>query len=181
VVNHIVFADPNNKAAKDLQADALEQLGYQAESGPWRNFLLDRRQGVAGRDRQVADAEHGKCRHGQGHDTRDVFDYLSVRIDRTRAADASMLLNVEFGDAGGKYLLEMENGVLNHTAGRHSDEADATVALSRETLNKIILRQTKLADAVQSGDAKITGNQAKLEQLVSSLDNFEFWFNIVTP
>ncbi|HQX63489.1 MAG TPA: alkyl sulfatase dimerization domain-containing protein, partial [Thermomicrobiales bacterium] len=40
VVNHLVFADPDNEAARDLQADALEQLGYQAESGPWRNFYL---------------------------------------------------------------------------------------------------------------------------------------------
>jgi alkyl sulfatase BDS1-like metallo-beta-lactamase superfamily hydrolase len=40
VVNHVVFADPNNKAAKELQADVLEQMGYQAESGPWRNFYL---------------------------------------------------------------------------------------------------------------------------------------------
>ena len=40
VVNHLVFADPDNTAARDLQADALEQLGYQAESGPWRNFYL---------------------------------------------------------------------------------------------------------------------------------------------
>ncbi len=40
VVNHLVFADPDNKAARDLQADALEQLGYQTESGPWRNFYL---------------------------------------------------------------------------------------------------------------------------------------------
>jgi alkyl sulfatase BDS1-like metallo-beta-lactamase superfamily hydrolase len=40
VVNHVIFADPNNKQARDLQADALEQLGYQAESGPWRNFYL---------------------------------------------------------------------------------------------------------------------------------------------
>jgi alkyl sulfatase BDS1-like metallo-beta-lactamase superfamily hydrolase len=51
VVNHVVFADPDNQAAKDLQADALEQLGYQAESGPWRNFYLtgakELREGVA--------------------------------------------------------------------------------------------------------------------------------------
>ena len=40
VVNHVVFADPDNRAARELQADALEQLGYQAESGPWRNFYL---------------------------------------------------------------------------------------------------------------------------------------------
>ncbi len=36
----MVFADPNNCAARNPEADALEQLGYQAESGPWRNFYL---------------------------------------------------------------------------------------------------------------------------------------------
>ncbi len=40
VVNHLVFADPSNTDARALQADALEQLGYQAESGPWRAFYL---------------------------------------------------------------------------------------------------------------------------------------------
>ncbi len=40
VVNHLVFAEPDNEAARELQAQALEQLGYQAESGPWRNFYL---------------------------------------------------------------------------------------------------------------------------------------------
>ena len=40
VVNHVVFAEPDNEEAKKLQADALEQLGFQAESGQWRNFYL---------------------------------------------------------------------------------------------------------------------------------------------
>ena len=48
-------------------------------------------------------------------------------------------------------------------------------------MNKIILQETKLADAIGSGEVKISGNQAKLEELVSYLDTFEFWFNIVTP
>ena len=51
VVNHVVFAEPDDQAARNLQADALEQLGYQAESGPWRNFYLtcaqELRKGVA--------------------------------------------------------------------------------------------------------------------------------------
>ena len=40
VVNHVVFADPENEPARLLQADALEQLGFQSESGPWRDFYL---------------------------------------------------------------------------------------------------------------------------------------------
>jgi alkyl sulfatase BDS1-like metallo-beta-lactamase superfamily hydrolase len=92
-----------------------------------------------------------------------------------------MALNVDFGGSGGKYLIELENGVLNHTEGRQSNNADATVTLSRDTLNKIILQETKLADAISSGEVKVSGNQAKLNDLVSYLDNFEFWFPIVTP
>lgn len=40
VLKHVVFADPQNTKARNLAADALEQLGYQAESGPWRNEFL---------------------------------------------------------------------------------------------------------------------------------------------
>ena len=69
----------------------------------------------------------------------------------------------------------------NHTADRQADDADATVTLTRDTLNDIILQQTKLTDAVSSGDVSIEGDQAKLEDLVSYLDSFEFWFNIATP
>jgi alkyl sulfatase BDS1-like metallo-beta-lactamase superfamily hydrolase len=109
------------------------------------------------------------------------FDYPSVRVDRAKAGEAKMALNVDFGGSGGKYLIELENGVLNHTEGRQSNNADATVTLSRDTLNKIILQETKLADAISAGDVKVSGNQAQLNDLVSYLDNFEFWFSIVTP
>jgi alkyl sulfatase BDS1-like metallo-beta-lactamase superfamily hydrolase len=109
------------------------------------------------------------------------FDYLGVRLNSVKAADAKVALNFDFGDTGGKYLIELENGVLNHTANRQADDAAATVTLTRDTLNDIILKQTTLADAISSGDVKVSGDQAKLEQVISYLDTFEFWLNIVTP
>lgn len=181
VVNHVIFADPNNKQAKDLQADALEQLGYQAESGPWRNFYLtgakELRDGVT----KLPTPNTASPDTVRAMTPEMFFDYLSVRVDRSKAGDAKMALNFDFGNSGGKYLLELENGVLNHTEGRQADNADATVTLSRNTLNKIILQETKLADAISAGDVKVSGNQAKLNEMVSYLDTFEFWFNIVTP
>ena len=63
VVNHVVFADPDNQAARELQADALEQLGYQSESGPWRNFYLTGAQELRARRPPAADAEHRQPRH----------------------------------------------------------------------------------------------------------------------
>ena len=70
------------------------------------------------------------------------------------------------------------------TAGRgclQADDADATLSSSWDALNNIILQQTTLADAISAGDVTIDGDQSKLEELVSYLDGFEFWFNIVTP
>jgi alkyl sulfatase BDS1-like metallo-beta-lactamase superfamily hydrolase len=78
-------------------------------------------------------------------------------------------------------MIEMVNGVLNHTSNRQADKADATITLSRETLNRIVLRETTLKDAINSGAVKIAGSQAKLEEMLSHLDTFDFWFNIVTP
>jgi alkyl sulfatase BDS1-like metallo-beta-lactamase superfamily hydrolase len=157
VVNHVVFADPDNQEAKDLQADALEQLSYQAESGPWRNFYLtgakELREGVA----ELPAPNTASPDTVRAMTLEMFFDYLGVRLDSAKAADA------------------------NHTADLQADDADATVTLTRDTLNDIILQQTKLADAISAGDVSVSGDQAKLEEVISYLDTFEFWFDIVTP
>ena len=182
VVNHVVFADPSNTAAKQMQADALEQLGYQAENGPWRNFYLtgakELRDGVA----QLPTPDTASADTVRAMTPELFFDYLSVRINRTKAGDARMVLNVDLGKTGGgAYMLELENGVLNHTAGRQANNADVSMTMNRDTLNGIILGTTKLNDAVSSGAVKLTGNKTKLDEFVGYLDSFDFWFNIVTP
>jgi alkyl sulfatase BDS1-like metallo-beta-lactamase superfamily hydrolase len=181
VVNHVVFADPENQAAKDLQADALEQLGYQAESGPWRNFYLtgakELRDGVA----QLPTPNTASPDTIRAMTLEMLFDYLGVRLDSEKAGEAHITLNFDFGDPEGVYLVELVNGVLNHTGGAQAQEADAKITLSRDALNDIFLQQTALDDAIQAGDVTVDGDQAKLGELVSYLDTFEFWFNIVTP
>jgi alkyl sulfatase BDS1-like metallo-beta-lactamase superfamily hydrolase len=181
VANHVVFADPKNQAARDLEADALEQLGYQSEAGPWRNFYLtgakELREGV--KKLPTPNTASGDTVRAMSLDM--FFDYLGVRLNGPKAADAHIVFNFDFGDQGGKYLVELSNGVLNHTADAQAEKPDATITLSRDMLNKIILGQAKVADGVKSGDIKISGEQSKLDQLISYLDTFDFWFNIVTP
>jgi alkyl sulfatase BDS1-like metallo-beta-lactamase superfamily hydrolase len=108
------------------------------------------------------------------------FDYLGVRLNSQKAGSAHAKLNFDFGQDGIDFV-ELENGVLNHTANMKVNDADATITLSRDTLNNVILQQTKLDEAVSSGAVKISGSEAKFRDVVSYLDNFEFWFPIVTP
>ncbi len=181
VVNHVVFADPSNQKARELQANALEQLGYQSESGPWRNFYLtgaqELRQGVMKLPpRDLANPDTIRVM------TLDMFfDYLSMRIDHPKAADKQLTLNFDFTDTKEQYYVELGNGVLNHTAGLQSPDADSTITLTRETLNALILKEISLARAVLEEKIKIRGHLLKLEELFGLLDKFEGQFNIVTP
>jgi len=181
VVSKVVFADPSNKAALNLEADALEQMGYQAESGPWRNFYLsgakELRNGVV----KAATPNTASPDTVRAMTPEMFFDYMAVHINGEKAAKAHVTLNVDFGDQGGKYKLELENGVLNHTANAQADKADATITLSRDTLDRIVLKQETMQQAKDKGDVKITGDANKLTELLSYIDKFEFWFNIVTP
>jgi alkyl sulfatase BDS1-like metallo-beta-lactamase superfamily hydrolase len=181
VVNHVVFANPSNQAAKNLQADALEQMGYQAESGPWRNFYLtgakELREGVM----KLPTPDTASPDTVRAMDLDLFFDFLAMRLNGPKAEDKRLSLNFDFTDLKQKYSVEMENGVLNHTEGVAAKDADATVTLTRDTLNKIVLKETSLKDALASGDIKVDGTQGKLEELVSYMDDFDFWFNIVTP
>jgi alkyl sulfatase BDS1-like metallo-beta-lactamase superfamily hydrolase len=109
------------------------------------------------------------------------FDFLGMRLNGPKADGKHIVLNFDFTDVKQKYMIEMVNGVLNHTSNRQADKADATITLSRDTLNQIVLEETTMKDAVDSGAVKIAGSQAKLDEMLSYLDSFDFWFNIVTP
>lgn len=181
VVNHVVFANPSNQAAKNLQADALEQLGYQAESGPWRNFYLTGAQELRNGVKKLPTPDTASPDTVRAMDLDLFFDFLAMRLNGPKADGKRLSLNFDFTDLKQQYSVEMENGVLNHTEGVVAKDADAKVTLTRDTLNKIVLKETTLKDALASGDIKVDGTQGKLEELVSYMDDFDFWFNIVTP
>ncbi|MDG9925690.1 SCP2 sterol-binding domain-containing protein [Pseudomonas sp. GD04045] len=162
-------------------ADALEQLGYQAESGPWRNFYLTGAQELRNGVQKLPTPDTASPDTVKAMDLDLFFDYLAMRLKGPEVADKHITLNLEFTDLNQKYVLEMVNGVLNHTEGLQSNQADATITLTRDTLNKIMLKQTTLKDAEGSGEIKVQGEQGKLEELMSYMDSFDFWFNIVTP
>ncbi|WP_421227457.1 alkyl/aryl-sulfatase [Aeromonas enteropelogenes] len=180
VLKHLVFANPNNQEGKLLLADALEQLGYQAESGPWRSVYLqgayELRNGVPTAGGTVT-ASPDTIR---AMSPSMLFDYLSVRINPEKAAGKKMVVNMDFTDIGEKHTLSLENAVLNHTT-RYATSPDVTVTLSKQTLDDIQLGQGTLEQKIASGEIKVQGDQQTFSDFVSLLDKFNFWFNIVTP
>ena len=181
VVNHLVFADPDNGAARQLQADALEQLGYQAESGQWRNFYLSAASELRNGVNAAATMRTLSADMINGLTTENLFGYLAVRLNGPDAAGRRIVINFEFSDRSEQYLVTLENAVLHHAAGKHSETANATVTLSRPGFLAMMMMGVPV-DALLAGDLiSIDGDAAAVAELVGLLDTFEFWFNIVTP
>jgi alkyl sulfatase BDS1-like metallo-beta-lactamase superfamily hydrolase len=185
VVNHVVFADPGNTAAKELQARALEQMGYQTECGTWRNFYLtgaqELRRGVAV-PRDFGGATTASPDSVKAMPLDLFFDYLGVRLNGPKAAGVKIIINWDFTDTKEQYVLALENGALNHTAQKQDAAADATLTLTRAAFNEIIMGgQPRIEAKTAAGELKIEGQKEKLGELLSLMDTFSPWFNIVTP
>jgi len=167
--------------ATRLEADALEQLGYQAESGPWRNFFLTGAQELRNGVTDVNTPGSGSSDTIAEMTPDLLFDYIAIRLDGLEAGDFKYTFRIIFPDIEKQYLLSVENGVLNYTKENNgaSTESDTTIKISRADLNKIILGETTFSEV-----GEFTGDAQKFEEFVKFLDKKEdipFWFNIVLP
>ncbi|CAN5901427.1 alkyl sulfatase dimerization domain-containing protein [soil metagenome] len=180
VMNQVVFADPANTEARALGADALEQLGYQAESGPWRNVYLFGAQELRGGVTQLpASTIPTDLVRALPMDM--VFDSMGTRLNGPRAEGRRIVINWALTDTGETYVLNLENAALTHVKGKQAAQADVSLQLTRATWDAVLLKELALPAAMQSGQIKLSGNPAKLVELFSLLDNFTPQFEIVEP
>jgi alkyl sulfatase BDS1-like metallo-beta-lactamase superfamily hydrolase len=183
VVKHVVFADPDNAAARELLADAFTQLGYQAESGPWRNFYLtgakELRDGVL----VLPTPSTASPDIVAAMPTSLILDYLAIRLRHPEAAELAGTLLLSLTDVGERHLLELSNGVLHHRP--VTDErvgADGAVTITRQMLDGLLMAEDPGALLLGGGDgATVVGDAAMLRAVLGLLDEFPFWFDIVTP
>jgi len=179
-MKQVVFAEPKNQSAKELLADALEQLGYQAESGPWRSEYLqgafELRNGLPGGGQAIAASPDTIA----AMTPQMIFDYLGVRLNAQKAAGKNFVINFDFPELGQQYSLTLRNSALTSSQ-KVSQKADASVTLSKATLNQLQLGQTTIQKAIADGKLKVSGNQMVFVDMLAMLDTFPFWFNIVTP
>jgi len=181
VLNHLVFAEPDNAPARDWLAASYEQLGFQAESAIWRNYYL-----VAARELRHGLPGAGAVQLGNPEFLRAVptamlFDSLSVRFNPGKAGDAAYALNFEFPERNERICVLVGNGVAVPRMGCRVEDAAATVTMNRITLDEVLLGQATFAERVTDGSIRISGARASVESHIAALDQFPYWFNVVTP
>ena len=180
-VSHLVFAEPDNAAARALLADTLEQLGYAAESATWRNAYLFGAQ----------ELRHGMpdvpARPGMPRETlaalrtEQLWDVLGVRLNGPKVEGKHIVLNWTFTDTGERFVLTLQNCALTYAVGVQASTADAGFTLARSTFDDIIAKAVTFPDAVAAGKISFAGNPMRLAELMSLMDEFPRMFEIVAP
>lgn len=181
VMNMAVYAEPDNQDAKNLEADALEQLGYQSEAGPWRDVYLmgayELRNGIP----KVPAVQTASPDTIRAMTPEMALQFLSMHIDGDKADGKKISVNWIFPDIKKQYSVRLENSVLVYNEGKQMQNADVTLTLPKSSLDNIMLHQTNLDKEVEAGRAKVDGDRGKISELLSLTDTFNPLFPIVTP
>ena len=181
LVNHLVFADPTNTEARELQADALEQLGYQSESATFRNAFLTGAQEL--RNGTLPSRPAGRNGYLNAMTIDQIFDTMAVRLKAEEVGGLSVLLNLTVATGAGEeqWVLGLSNRALHSVPGRHDDAAVATFRLDRATLLSICEGAVPVADAVAAGDIQVDGDAVAASAIFDHLDVFMSMFKLVEP
>ena len=185
LVNHLVFADPTNTEARALQADLLEQLGYQSESSTFRNAYLmgaqELRHGTPNLPASPARARGILV----AMTVEQIFDTISVRLNSEAVGGLSLKLNWTFPDMAGttdeKWVLALSHRTLYGVQGRHDSEAVASISINRSLLIDILTQQTTFVDQITAGNITLDGDGAALLNIFGNIDTNAPGFAIVEP
>lgn len=179
LLNHVVMDDPEHIEARALLADTLEQLGYQAESAPWRNFYLcgalELREGLP-----AGSAFQASAGMVSAIPLHNLYQIMSVRLNAERAEGIKLLINLNYTDSE-PALLGIENSVLNVFESRTSDTAQASLTLSALSFKLLMSGQVQASQLLENGELTIDGDATALLTLAELFDQFERRFPIVTP
>lgn len=180
IMNKLVFAEPENADARDLLADILEQMGYQAESGPRRNTFLagadELRNGVS--DTATPNSSGPDMIAAMGIEM--ALDFMGVKFNPEKAGDASITVRLDFTDTGETWQLQMVNGVL-HNSKRPLPKSDVGLRMNEASFYALLGQIKPLQELVGEGAIAIEGDISALAQLFGMLDEFDPNFAIVTP
>lgn len=179
ILNKLVYAEPNNQKAKNMLADAFEQLGYQQESSSVRNSFLQ------GAYELRSGIPTTQAPRSTGPDvirampTESWLDFLGISVDPRKAEDLKFTLNLIIPDRDEKFVIEMSNATLTNIKGVQAEKPDLTITVNRSDLNQVMMGLTTFDDLISAGKAKFEGDRKPFEQLKQSLVVFTPNFEIL--
>lgn len=181
ITNTIIYADPTNTDARLLCADALEQLGYQSESGPWRNEYLTAAQELRNGNANFTASTKSTGQIVKALSAPMLFDYMAIVMDKQAMADYDFTMNVTLSDVGEQHMLRVKNGVILVHENTLADKADVSITCPKNALFAIVSgNKETVAQAI-----KVEGNEELFELMLDSMNQFKITgtnpFNIVEP
>ena len=178
ILNHAVFADPDNTVVRGLLADTYEQLGYGAENGPWRNFFIsgatELRRGKLGTPTTMSADVVSQLTPEM------LFNALAVQLNGPKAWGEKISVQVVLTDLAARYRLWLSNGVLLHTMTREPKESDVTLTTTSRKLYVIGVYGPN-SEALRKAGIQIDGDSSAIDRLGALLEPGDPNFNIVTP
>jgi alkyl sulfatase BDS1-like metallo-beta-lactamase superfamily hydrolase len=179
ILNKLVYAEPDNQPAKDLLADAFEQIGYQKESPSVRNSFLagafELRNGIpAGASPKTSGPDMIRAMT-----TELWLDFLGIRLDSKKADGTNFVINLVTPDNGEEFVVELSNATLTNIVGMQAKDPDLTITIDRADLEKTMMGVVSMDEQIKSGKAKLVGDRKPIDQLKSMLVQFDMGFEIL--
>jgi alkyl sulfatase BDS1-like metallo-beta-lactamase superfamily hydrolase len=179
IMNKLVLAEPQNQAAKDLLADIFEQLGYQQENPGLRNSYLaaayELRTGIP----QGETANSSSPDVIRAMSTELFLNFLGIRMDSRKAEGMRFTINLVTPDNGEKFIVELENATLTNIKGYQADKPNLTLTINRSDLEQTMMGAKTLEAQIADGTAKVQGDARVLQQLASTMVDFDPRFEIM--
>ncbi|MFZ4519825.1 MAG: alkyl/aryl-sulfatase [Microthrixaceae bacterium] len=183
VLDHVVFAHPERMDARALAADALEQLGYQAESGPWRSFYLTGAQELRHGPPAIEIPSGVQPELMAAMTVEMLLQFLGVRILPDRAAGRQLAFTLVVAEDDGStstHAVGLHHSALHHLVDRPHPDAEATVRTTRGALVAAVAAG-RLDQLLDDDGTTVEGRAEVLAELSELLDSFVLFFPIVTP
>lgn len=175
ITKELVYADPSNQKARNLCADALEQLGYQAESGAWRNaYLMGAAELRKGNLSKLARSANGLTATMGEMTIAMLLDYIAIMTDANAAQNDDLTLNLTVTDVNEQFYVTRKNGILLSYPGENHPDVQASVTCKRLQLFALMTGQ-------QAGQVQISGDATVLKRLLAYASKFEKTFNVIEP
>lgn len=181
LLNRLVFAKPNLSTAKAMLAKCYDQMGYQAESGPWRDVYLSAAKELRfGKTKEKLDPSLMKDVLKEAP-SEYFMDAISVNLDGPSADGVNLVLNFTFLERNENFVITIENSVFHYKKASPDPSASASIKISRALFLTLITQKRDVGESLFGDNIQVEGKKLDLIKFLSLMKKPKGHFNIVTP